>query len=145
MPGIDEYRYLWDGSEPGWRLRETDFTVHYISFCFGECGPSKADVLALRRLLDEFRDRPMHEVWNQLRGSESYTIPRDFTNLEMRSLVERAERAGLTVTLDGEQRGGYLPISADGGALIIEDDELAKAVAEKMIAAGVPVEHEHID
>jgi hypothetical protein len=45
--------------------------------------------------------------------------------------------------LAGDATHGYLPIDTSGdedmAVLIDEDDELAEAVAERMLAAGVPV------
>jgi hypothetical protein len=45
--------------------------------------------------------------------------------------------------LAGTSRDGYLPIDISGdqemAILIDEDDELAEAVTERMLAAGVPV------
>ena len=68
MSAIDEYGHLWDGSEPGWRLQQTDFSVHHITFRFPVEGPTHTDVVALRGLLDELRDKPMQEIWSELRG-----------------------------------------------------------------------------
>jgi hypothetical protein len=51
----------------------------------------------------------------------------------------------MTVSKHGEQAGGYLPISKDGHALLIEDEEVANKVHRKMIEAGVNIVEAHVD
>lgn len=140
MCTIDEYRHLWDGSEPGWKLHRVHCTVWRMTFRFSDSGPTGSEVLSLRRLLDAFRDQPMTEVWAQLRRRPSYAVGHELSEIEMRRLAERARQASLRFTAEPIDRGGYLPIAPDGSALIIEDDDLAARVIRRMLDAGVPVE-----
>lgn len=142
---IDEFQHLWDGYGPGWTLRHIDHVVWSITFHFLESGPTPKETLALRELLDEFRDRPMSEVLQQLRGNSTYMLPRTLGNIEARHLTEAARRLGLNVNADAIGRSGYLPEHSTGYAMLIDDDELAAEVARRMIAAGVPVIEVHVD
>jgi hypothetical protein len=142
---LDEYRHLWDGSESGWTLQRFDRIEWCITFHFSPSGPNKSEIAALRKLLDEFRNLPVSDVWQQLRGRSTFTLPREVGNIDMRELIDCARELGLNVTADSIDRGGYLPIHNDESALLIEDDEIAVQVAERMIAAGVPVTEVHVD
>lgn len=142
---LADFEFLWDGSQPGWTLHRIDRVEWTIRFRFGETGASQAEIVALRKLVPELRDEPIVTVSQQLRQEHDYTFPRALGNLEVRALMEAARKAGLVATADSIDRGGYLPVDAEGHALIIEDDRLAAQVAERMIAAGVPVVEIHVD
>ena len=136
---IDEFKHIWDGSDPGWTLHHYRHSESTITFHFLESGPTSSEILALKKLLDEFRDRPMSEVFQELRGQSTYTLSRTLGNIESRNLTEASRRLGLKVKADAIDRSSYLPVRADGLAMLIEDDEEAAEVARRMIAAGVPV------
>ena len=142
---LDEYRYLWDSSQPGWTLNRVNQLDWNVTFHFAGTGPTPAEVSAIRSLLDCFRDTPMSAVWSQLRGQSSYMLKDTLGNLEMRWLVDASDRAGLKTSVSSINSGGCLPVHVDGHMLIIEDDGLAAQVAQKMIGAGVPVSDTHID
>lgn len=144
MP-IDEYRHLWDGSEPGWTLHRVEHIAWSVSFSFSETGPTPSEIVALRKLLDEFRNSSMPAVLQQLRGQSTYMMPYELGNIEMRQLVDSARELGLEVKAESIDRGGYLPVSSEGHALIIEDDDISAQVKERMIAAGVPITDVHVD
>lgn len=142
---LDEYAYLWNGTQPGWRLQYFCRMEWLITFRFSLNGPTLEEVRKLRGLPDEFRDTPTSEVWNRLRGQQSYTLADARSNLEMRRLTEDAGRLQLPVSVEARDDSGYLPVHVDGFALVIEDDTIADKVARRMIEAGVEVEEIHVD
>jgi hypothetical protein len=142
---IDEFRHMWDGSEPGWTLHHYHRSESTITFHFLESGPTSSEILALKKLLDEFRDRPMSEVFQELRGQLTYTLSRTLGSMESYRLTEAARRLGLNVKVDAIDRSSYLPEHSDGYVSLIEDDELAAEVARRMIAAGVPVIEAYVE
>lgn len=142
---LQELAFLWDGSQPHWKLQHIDYALYWVTFLFAESGPTATEIIGIRKTLDEFRDQPMQQVLSKLRAKNSYKLLRSLTNLEMRSLVEEANEHGLKVTVDGRQTGGYVLISPDMMAFLIEDEKLRAAAIDRMIAAGVPVEHIHVD
>lgn len=136
---------MWDGSQPGWTLQHFDRIEWAVTFNFASTGPSAREVSSLRTLLDAFRDLPMSDVLAQLRGLQTYTTPEPLGNLEMRWIVDRANRIGLDTTPSPTDRSGYLSVFSDCSAMIIEDDDLAAQVTQRMLDAGVPVQHIHVD
>lgn len=142
---IDEFSHLWDGSESGWTLYHYNRMEWEVTFHFSDDGPTLTEVAAMRDTLDDFRDQPVRSIWDKLRGSSSYSIPETLSNLEVRWLVDRTDRASLRTSVVPVDRSGYLPVNRDGSAMIIEDDRRAQAVVQRMIAAGVPVEEIHVD
>jgi hypothetical protein len=119
--------------------------VWRITFRFAESGATRREVGAIRKILDEFRDTSIGEVWREFRSRSSFTLGRELGNLEMRCLVEAAKRVGLHVEIESIDRSSSIPISFDGSGLIIEDDDTAHLVAQKMIEAGVPIDEAHVD
>ncbi|GAB5517732.1 hypothetical protein [Rhodopirellula baltica] len=142
---LDEYRHLWDGSEPGWTLHRFDRIVWRITFSFAPNGAVQSDIIALRKLLPALRAQPISNVVASLRGQASYELPEELGNIDMRNLMDAANTLGLEPHAESIDRGGYLPVHADGSALLIENDDESKLVAERMLAAGVPVTEIHVD
>ena len=116
-----------------------------VTFQFGNDGPTLGEISAMRETLDHLRNQPVKSIWNKLRGMPTYSLPETLSNLEMRWLIDKADRASLRTSVVPADRSGYLPVNIDGSAMIIEDDRLAEKVAQRMIAAGVPVEEIHVD
>jgi hypothetical protein len=146
MDQLDEYRHMWDGTEPGWTLTRVDRLTWRVVFAFDPSGPTKAEVIRLRKLLKESQDVPTAEVWNCLRGATSYQAQEEFGNLDAKRLHGQATKAGLRATFTSRDEGGYLPISPLGMATIIEDDDMARQVIARMMEAGVSVKNiTHVD
>ena len=142
---LDEYRHLWDGSEPGWTLHRFDRIVWSITFSFAANGPSQSDIIALRKLLPALRAQPLSQVLAELRGQSVYEMPDELGNIDMRNLMDAANKLGLQPNAESIDRGGYLPVHTGGNAMIIEYDDVAARVAEKMLAAGIAVTEVHVD
>lgn len=142
---IEEFKYLWDGSEPNWSLQHIDHVVWHLVIHFGEMGPSTHEIIKIRKIVPELKSKKVTSIYQELKGHSIYRTQEKYGNLESRKLSSQASELGLNVELESEQIGGYLPISKDNSALIIEDDCLAKMVVEKMIEAGVKVVDVHVD
>lgn len=142
---LDQFRTLWDGSEPGWRLCRVERVEWEVTLCFEESGPSNREIAAARELVDEFRDAPSVAVLQLLRGVERFRVDQPFGSIDARRFEERARDAGLNVSVEAVDRGGYLPIDADGNALIIEAEQVAEEVVRRMLEAGVAVDNVHVD
>jgi hypothetical protein len=142
---IEEFKYLWDGSEPKWLLQHTDHVVCHLKILFGEKGPSKEEILKLYRIVPELKSDKLTSVYKKLKGHSTYRTQESYGNIESRSLYTQASTIGLNVELESEQIGGYLPISKNNFALIMEDDNLAKRIVEKMMESGAEIVEVHID
>jgi len=144
MPDLDDYAHLWDGSEPGWTLRSTQQRTWRIRFVFSDSKPTMSEVRTLRQLLPGLRALPAREAVKRLSAAPYYDLPEPTSNIEMRSLVDRAKALGLVVEATVEDHSWELPVRG-GSVLLIEDDTTARRVCERMRAAGVPVEHIEVD
>jgi hypothetical protein len=85
---LNDFRYLWDGSEAGWKLMRIEKQKWRLTFMFAASGLSLQEIYRLRSLLDEFRNIPINVVLTKLRGQAIYLLPRNLSNLEMHSLME---------------------------------------------------------
>jgi hypothetical protein len=143
---IEQYKYLWDGSEEGWVLHHTDHVVWNITYLFSPEGPSKDEIVALRKVVPEFKNKALSLVLKKLKGVQDYTDESPYGNIEAKRLESKIGSLGLKYKINAEQIGGYLPVSKDNMALLIEDEKTSIAVCEKMLEAGVPVIcHTHVD
>ena len=57
--------YLWDGSQPGWRLRVSHRHERRIVLHFGPSGPSVQELAAMREVFAELRGRTAAKVCYQ--------------------------------------------------------------------------------
>jgi hypothetical protein len=143
---IEQYKCLWDGSEEGWVLHHTDHVVWSITYLFSPEGPSKDEIVALRKVVPEFKNKSLSFVVKKLKGVQDYTDESPYGNIEAKILESEIGSLGLKCTMNAEQMGGYLPVSKNNMAVLIEDEKICIAVCEKMLEAGVPVKyHTHVD
>jgi hypothetical protein len=138
--------YLWDGSEPEWSLRELRRQERRLVIVFEASGATARDLASLREVFDEFRDRPAQELWEELSGNGRIAIERVYSPKDVERVVDAATARGLKVELSARESIGYVPVNTHTqSALLIEDDELAREVAERMLAAGVACEIADVD
>lgn len=142
---IDELKYLWDGSEPGWELAHVDSVEWHLTFDFDVAGPTQAEIINLRKVVPELMHLKLPLVYKELRGVAQYVTLQGFGNMEAHKLEAQARELNLRVKKEDKQTGGYLPVLNGKNALIIEDEELLRSVVEKMIAAGVNIIEIHAD
>lgn len=136
---IDEYKYLWDGSQPGWVLKR--FCGNYIdlSLAFPSTGPSTRELMSVRRTVAPYRALPVKEVVTQLRGQESLLLGR-FEPKEARVIAAACRREDLNLVESIVDAPEFLPMNElTGVALIIEDDLLAEHVYTEALLHGIPV------
>jgi hypothetical protein len=111
----------------------------------GEMGPSNLEISKLHKILPELNSKKITSIYTELKGHSIYRTQENYGNIESRALYSQAIELGLNVELESEQIGGYLPISIDNFALIIEDASLANIVVKNMIEAGVKIVEVHVD
>jgi len=143
---IEQYKYLWDGSEEGWVLHHIDHVVWNITYLFSSEGPSKDEIVALRKVVPELKNQSLSVVLKKVKGVQDYKVSYPYGNIEAKRLEHEAANLGLKYKLNAVQIGGYLPVSKENIALLIEDDKTSAAVCKKMLEVGVPVIcHTHVD
>jgi hypothetical protein len=142
---LEELTHLWDGTED-WVLHAFYHSEVDLKIVFEGEHPSIQEIMAVRKLLEEYREIPVQKIKAQIGASKVLSLGKRST-FESQPLLQHAQEIGLTVVQLGASHTGYLPFNrTDKTALIIEDDELSERVAKKMLEAGVPVtEHTEID
>ena len=144
MKELDDYAYLWDGSDPGWRVRHIHHRVWRLEIVFGHDGPSTSEIRALRKLLPSLGSLPAREAFATLEGTPRYQLAEPVGAIERRWILDRTDALGLTVEATAEDLGSSIPVRNDE-VLLIEDDDVAREVVARMQAAGVRMEHIEVD
>jgi len=137
---LTSYRHFWDGTED-WEFGAFYRTETELFVVFEGERPTLRELVALRKLDPRLCDVPPAEA--RARGSEGprYSLG-ESGGIEAPDVCDRAAALGLTV--EGEDRSGvsYLSVRQNGDGTVLAciiDDDLARRVAERMIAAGRPV------
>ena len=142
---LEELSHLWDGTE-NWVLHAFYHSEVDLKIVFEGEHPSIQEIMAVRKLLEEYREIPIQKIKAQIGASKELSLGKRST-FEAQPLLQHAQELGLSVVQTGASHIGYLPFNQiDQTALIIEDDELSERVAKKMLEAGVSAtEHTEID
>ena len=129
----------WDRTHD-WVLQQILLDLTRVSIQFRQMPLSVAELVALRKCLPQFRDMAPAAVRDAV-GEAGVLLLGVPPSPEARKLIRAAEAAGLQVVAEGASRVSYLPFDRTTGcAWLIEDDDEAAAVAQAMLAAGVPVQ-----
>lgn len=140
---LAELSYLWTSGE--WGLHKIHRSLARIFFCFPAGRPSLNDLIAVRSLVPKFSNAPISLLKAEVGELNEFAVG-EFGGIEARRLEAEVQARGLAVRMEDMSDTGYLPVSAQGTALIIEDNELAALATEEMLRRGVPVvAHEEHD
>ncbi len=142
---IEKYKYLWDGSQPGWVLHHDNHVVWHLIFNFGDNGPEKDTIVKLHGFVPEFQNEKLPVVYKKVKGTSKYRTERYYGKIEAKELERKAVDLGLNIKLEHRQFDVYLPIYNNNIALAIDDDEIAKEVGKKMLEAGVKEIYTHVE
>lgn len=140
---LHEYAYLWDGSE-GWSLSSCSRDEAVLTVVFAGTRPSVAELAALRRLSDEFRELPVRELKSRLGDKSEIELGR-FSGMVAHEIEERSARIGVPFSIRSQYRHSvsYSPIqrseNGDFVMLLIENEDLRERVTSEMLKRGVPV------
>ena len=74
-----------------------------------------------------------------------YRLSLFIDNIDINAKMKRGSELGLHCECVCVDCSGYLPVDVNGFAMIIEDDNEAKQVTQRMLDAGVPVVQSHVD
>lgn len=163
---VREFEHLWDGSEQ-WGLIAHYWTKATLTVVFSGASPSVAEIIALRRLREEFRALPVSELKAFLANKRELQLsrygsfednerkappesqneghPQYFSSMEAHEIVDRAAQLEVPFAIRTEGKSGisYTAIQyVDGQEMVLlidEDDELDEAVMCEMVKRGVPI------
>mgnify|MGYP000521896895 CR=1 FL=1 len=142
---LEEYKYLWDGSDNGWYLQYLESTSWFLIFRFSEEGPEKHELTKLHRLVPELKGKSLPFLYRKLKGQSEYCTEESYGNIEVRELENKSKDLFLNVQVKAIDSSGYLPMHRQGSALLIEDEHLSALITKKMIEEGVEVVVVHAD
>ena len=142
---IEDFKSLWDGSEPGWVVKMYTQDIWQLVFHFSQEGPDARQIQLLRQLVPELMSAPLPAVHKLLKGEPCYRTTEVYGSIDGHRLRREAEQLGFQVLADVTRNISYLPIRDDSFVPVIEDKQLARAVALKMIERGVPLLEVHSD
>lgn len=138
---VEDYRFLWDGSEPGWVLVHVSRQTVKLSLVFGDKGPDLRQVKAIRKVVLAYAALPASEALASLRGKPSIDLG-EFESREARSLARDCRDLGLVVEEEVIDHSGYSLFNERTKIrLRIEDDALARQVCEEARSRKLPVQY----
>ncbi|WP_398496189.1 hypothetical protein [Variovorax sp.] len=96
MESIEEFSYLWDGSEPGWVVVHHSEDREVLQVVFADGGPSVSEVKALRSVVPDLAERAAAEVLALLRGKTEFGLD-EFESSSAKVLCKQCKALGLRV------------------------------------------------
>lgn len=128
----------WDRSHD-WVLQRFWRDLTRVAIQFRRVPPTVTELAAVRRCLPQFRDIAPAAAQAAI-GDDGVLPVGELPSCEVRQLIEAAQGQGLDVVTMSASSVRYLPYDRTTGcAWLIEDDADAAAVAQSMLAEGVPV------
>jgi hypothetical protein len=135
---IDDYHYLWNGSED-WVLSAHYNSQASVKISFAGKQPTSKEIAAIRKLIPIYRNTPVIEVKSLLSHQKEIDLG-VLSWSETNRMIEYSRELDLEVIAVDSSHTSYLPINrSTNQALLIEDNALANRIIEKMLKLGVPV------
>ncbi len=136
---IEELRELWSGPESGWTLHRSYSARHKLFILLGPTPVTVAQLRALRMLSGQLQEVPLRDLKSRI-PADGRVLIGEFHGRLVRDVAEKAKHLGLRFEVESLVRDVYLPVNRKTGLTwLIEDAETAQRVAERMMAAGMPV------
>ncbi len=117
-----------------------------LKISFAGSQPTIQEIIALRKLIVAYQNTPAIEIKSLLKNQQEIDLG-IVSSIEARKMISHARQLNLEIIATDVSATNYLPIHLKtNSALIIEDNDLARRVIEKMLQSGVRVsEHIEID
>ena len=128
----------WDRSH-NWSVQRFFNELVRVTIRFKQNKPSVYEMLALRKCLPQYRDVSPTDLRASITETDEIVLDEMPTG-EARTLVERMKAEGLIIATENASFVSFVPFDrTTGHAWLIDDENEARAIAESMIAAGIPV------
>jgi hypothetical protein len=135
---LEEFQYLWDGTDT-WTLHVSYHSRVELKIAFNSEHPTVTEIIAVRKLLEEYRHMPVHQLKEKIGNSKVLSIG-EYSTSEAEPITLNASKLGLSVMEKDSSRTEYLPYDQENQlALLIDNDELSEQIIKKMLEAGVPI------
>ncbi|MCP3140547.1 hypothetical protein [Pyxidicoccus xibeiensis] len=136
---IEEFRELWSGPESGWTLHRSYTVRHKLFVLLGPTPVTVSQLRALRMLPGPLQEVPHRDLKRAIPADGRVLIGEFYGHL-VRDVAAKVKHLGLRFEVESLVLDFYLPVnSKTGRSWLIKDAETARRVAERMMAAGMPV------
>ena len=117
-----------------------------LKISFAGSQPTIKEIIAVRKLIVAYQNTPAIEIRLLFKNKQEIDLG-VMSSIEARRMISHAQKLNLEIIATDVSATDYLPINLKTNtALIIEDNDLARRVIEKMLESGVRVsEHIEID
>lgn len=141
MKALQDFAYVWNGTQQGWVLLRTNRQSMSLTVTFGEGGPNLKDVAAMRSAVAKFGAMPPSDAFAALKGQAAVALG-TFASEEGRRLKNKCSQHGLNIMTEPVDLSSYLLFNVvTNRALLIEDEFLAEQVHQEALARGILVKH----
>ena len=133
---IDNYSYLWNGSEPEWHLRSLPRQIEAVIFF--EAGVTGRDILKLKNISSDYAKIPTVELLSKLKGMTSVNL--DVISMDAAvNLEKKCKESGVELRLIEKEARYVIVNDMKKCILAIEDNDIYREVKERMLSAGVSI------
>ncbi|MFP2907565.1 hypothetical protein ACLESD_21445 [Pyxidicoccus sp. 3LFB2] len=138
---LENFRELWSDPASGWTLHHSSTVRHTFFVLLGPTPVTVSQLRALRMLPGPLQAVPLRDLKRHI-PEDGRVLIDEFHGRLVRDVAEMAKHLGLRFDIESLVLDAYVPVnSKTGAAWLIEDAETARRVAERMMAAGMPVIH----
>ena len=137
MAMLDEYSYLWDGSQEGWCLALLPPTIGVTIFFLKEGAVAK-DLMKLKSSAPSFFNFSAGELLRQFKGKKKIELGQ--MDLKIANELLRTLKASQFDVALGGQVDRYVIVNQKSNTILsIENNEMYKAIKNKMLVNNIPV------
>ncbi|MBA8733426.1 hypothetical protein AAFM71_05080 [Chromobacterium violaceum] len=135
---VEEFSYLWDGSEEGWVLWRIRDDRSQISLNFDTAGPSISQIKILKKIIPAYQALSASELLKALRGKSCLELE-ELSGREAKVIADKLKQAGMQCIEKVSRRIRYGFIKNGSMFLTVENDLLHQAVVERAIKECMPM------
>lgn len=143
---VDRFCFMWDGTQPGWKLIRYPHTVFLVEFEFEGSGPTKEELTALEEYLRRLPGESDEQLWARLRGCTGFGAGRPLGPKEMEGLRRLQRENDLKLEILEVEPNEHLVLTPDGQHFPwVVFPSYRQAAVERMLDAGFVVEHGQLE
>jgi hypothetical protein len=136
---IEAFRELWSGPDSGWVLHRFVTARHKVFILLDPAAVTVAQLRALRMLPGPHQEVPLRDLKRCIPADGQVCIG-EFWGRLVRDVASKAKELGLPFKVESTSHTSYQVTNRKTGvSRVIEDAGTLRQVAERMLAAGMPV------
>ena len=132
---LEEYSYIWDGSDPGWEIIRSYNNCYEIVLMFAPTGASKNEKLSILQISLNFES--ITELHKALKGKAEYVLG-EFDSTSIKKVEALCQAACLKYQINDKSSVISILQNKDH-VLLIEDESLNEKLTVYAESKGIPV------